>query len=89
MTILTLTLYVGECPEVAHVHAHDGATAFNLIKDGYTVALPDDSWEEAEEVLRRLGLNDSEVADRVHFGLTGQVAQKPPDEQGASEGEEF
>lgn len=73
---ITPTLFLG--PEedriwltnVIPVKTVEGAVA--VIKDGNSALLPDGCWAEAEEVLRRLGLDEDGIADRIHFAQTGR-----------------
>jgi hypothetical protein len=45
--------------------------AFKAIKGGLTGKVT--TFEEAREVMHKLGMTDDEQNDRIHFALTGEV----------------
>lgn len=47
--------------------------AVEVIESGKRALLPEDAWEDAAEVLRRLGLTQSQIEERIRFAKTGRL----------------
>ena len=69
---LTPTLLLGRPPEASHVAVETVSEALAVIESGRTALLPEGAWDTAKAVLEGLGLDEDTVADRLHYGQTGQ-----------------
>lgn len=72
---LTNSLTVGVPESISNaISVHSPDEAVEAIEAGKVAAFPQDSWDEAREVLSRFGLSEEQVKRRERFARTGLLS---------------